>query len=173
MLSMCTLLWPNGNFFDHALVLFPAYSFSVCLIFLEFFIWLTLRNLITLSQCFSSNKCHMRNTFMALFCRAMCLIDFGLPVGDDDDTNLANGQDLALTKLHSTPANGTLKRKPIGNDLDMKQNGRKNFEFCAFRDPVLFVGHLSRTSTLIIDKPWIQVVKTLDALPVHRRIFGT
>ncbi|XP_009612217.1 WD repeat-containing protein PCN-like [Nicotiana tomentosiformis] len=105
--------------------------------------------------------------------RAMCLIDFGLPVGDDDDTNLANGQDLALTKLHSTPANGTLKRKPIGNDLDMKQNGRKNFEFCAFRDPVLFVGHLSRTSTLIIDKPWIQVVKTLDALPVHRRIFGT
>ncbi|KAK4374360.1 hypothetical protein RND71_005037 [Anisodus tanguticus] len=106
--------------------------------------------------------------------RAMCLIDFGSPVGDDDDTDLANGQDLALKKLHNgTPANGTLKRKLKGNDLDLKQNGRKNFEFCAFRDPVLFVGHLSRTSTLIIDKPWIQVVKTLDASPVHRRIFGT
>lgn len=104
----------------------------------------------------------------------MCLIDFGLPVGDDDDTDLANGQDLALKKLHnSSPANGTLKRKLKGNDLDLKQNGRKNFEFCAFRDPVLFVGHLSKTSTLIIDKPWIQVVKTLDAPPVHRRIFGT
>ncbi|KAL3351649.1 hypothetical protein AABB24_019965 [Solanum stoloniferum] len=106
--------------------------------------------------------------------RAMCLIDFGLPVGDDDETDLANSQDLALKKLHnSSPANGTLKRKLKGNDLDLKQIGRKNFEFCAFRDPVLFVGHLSRTSTLIIDKPWIQVVKTLDAPPVHRRIFGT
>ncbi|XP_059287416.1 WD repeat-containing protein PCN-like [Lycium ferocissimum] len=106
--------------------------------------------------------------------RAMCLIDFGLPVGDDDDIDLANSQDLALKKLHnSSAANGTLKRKLKGNDLDSKQNGRKNFEFCAFRDPVLFVGHLSRTSTLIIDKPWIQVVKTLDAPPVHRRIFGT
>ncbi|MCD7470106.1 hypothetical protein HAX54_009687 [Datura stramonium] len=106
--------------------------------------------------------------------RAMCLIDFGLPVGDDDDSDLANAQDLALKKLHnSSPANGTLKRKLKGNDLDLKQNGRKNFEFCAFRDPVLFVGHLSRTSTLIIDKPWIQVVKTLDAPPIHRRIFGT
>lgn len=108
---------------------------------------------------------------MVFFCRAMCLIDFGLPVGDDDDTDLANDQDLVLKKLYnSSPANGTLKRKLKGNDLDY---GRKNFEFCAFRDPVLFVGHLSKTSTLIIDKPWIQVVKTLDAQPVHRRIFGT
>ncbi|KAF3621835.1 putative cirhin-like isoform 2 [Capsicum annuum] len=106
--------------------------------------------------------------------RAMCLIDFELPIGDDHDTDVANGQDLALKKLHnSSPAKGTLKRKLKGNDLDLKQIGRKNFEFCAFRDPVLFVGHLSRTSTLIIDKPWIQVVKTLDAQPVHRHIYGT
>lgn len=111
---------------------------------------------------------------MVLFCRAMCLIDFELPIGDDHDTDVANGQDLALKKLHnSSPAKGTLKRKLKGNDLDLKQIGRKNFEFCAFRDPVLFVGHLSRTSTLIIDKPWIQVVKTLDAQPVHRHIYGT
>ncbi|KAK6792666.1 hypothetical protein RDI58_011747 [Solanum bulbocastanum] len=105
--------------------------------------------------------------------RAMCLIDFGKPVDDDDEADLANGQDLASKKLYSTLVNGSLKRKLKGSDLETKLNGRKNFEFIAFRDPVLFVGHLSKTSTLIIDKPWIQVVKSFDTTPVHRHIFGT
>ncbi|XP_055833953.1 WD repeat-containing protein PCN-like [Solanum dulcamara] len=109
--------------------------------------------------------------------RAMCLIDFGKPVDGDDEADLANGQDLASKKLHSTlvngSVNGSLKRKLKGSDLETKQNGRKNFEFHAFRDPVLFVGHLSKTSTLVIDKPWIQVVKSFDTTPVHRHIFGT
>ncbi|XP_057776544.1 WD repeat-containing protein PCN-like [Salvia miltiorrhiza] len=100
--------------------------------------------------------------------RAMCLIDFGMPVDrDDDTTDLANG--LGLTrKVHS---NGVLKRKLQG--LETKHGGRKNFEFCAFRDPVLFVEHLSKNSLLVIDKPWMQVVGTFDAQPVHRHIFGT
>ncbi|KAK4722657.1 hypothetical protein R3W88_012890 [Solanum pinnatisectum] len=105
--------------------------------------------------------------------RAMCLIDFGKPVDGDDEADLANGQDLASKKLYSTLVNGSLKRKLKGSDLETKLNGRKNFEFHAFRDPVLFVGHLSKTSTLIIDKPWIQVVKSFDTTPVHRHIFGT
>ncbi|CAN4122544.1 unnamed protein product [Withania somnifera] len=95
--------------------------------------------------------------------RAMCLIDFGKPMDGDDEADLANGQDLASKKLHSTR----------GSELETKHVGRKNFEFCSFRDPVLFVGHLSKTSTLIIDKPWIQVVKSFDTTPVHRHIFGT
>lgn len=105
--------------------------------------------------------------------RAMCLIDFGKPVDGDDEADLANGQDLASKKLYSTLVNGGMKRKLKGSDLETKLNGRKNFEFHAFRDPVLFVGHLSKTSTLIIDKPWIQVVKSFDTTPVHRHIFGT
>lgn len=100
--------------------------------------------------------------------RAMCLIDFGMPIDGDDDNDFANGQDLALRKLQI----GKLKRKLKGHELETKQYGRKNFEFCAFRDPVLFVGHLSKNSLLIIDKPWLQVVKTLDAPPVHRHIYG-
>ncbi|KAI3460141.1 hypothetical protein Pfo_016804 [Paulownia fortunei] len=99
--------------------------------------------------------------------RAMCLIDFGMPVDRDDDIDLANGQGLSR-KLHS---NGVLKRKL--HELETKHSGRKNFEFCAFRDPVLFVDHLSKNSLLVIDKPWIQVVDTFDAQPVHRHIFGT
>lgn len=100
----------------------------------------------------------------------MCLIDFGMPVDREDDTELANGEDLALRMLQ---CNGKLKRKLKDYDLETRQSGRKNFEFCAFRDPVLFVGHLSRNSLLVIDKPWMQVVKTLDTEPVHRHIFGT
>lgn len=99
--------------------------------------------------------------------RAMCLIDFGMPVDKDDDSDLANGQAL-MKKVHS---NGGLKRKL--NGLETKHGGRKNFEFCAFRDPVLFVEHLSKNSLLVIDKPWVQVVDTFDAEPVHRHIFGT
>ncbi|KAH6781137.1 Transducin family protein / WD-40 repeat family protein [Perilla frutescens var. hirtella] len=96
--------------------------------------------------------------------RAMCLIDFGMPVDRDDD--LANGQGI-MKKVHS---NGVLKRKLHGLE---KHGARKNFEFCAFRDPVLFVEHLSKNSLLVIDKPWMQVVDTLDAQPVHRHIFGS
>ncbi|KAL0432589.1 UNVERIFIED_CONTAM: WD repeat-containing protein PCN [Sesamum latifolium] len=47
--------------------------------------------------------------------RAMCMIDFGMPVDRDDDTDLANGQGLTR-KLHS---NGALKRKLHG--LESKQ----------------------------------------------------
>ncbi|MFS7946751.1 hypothetical protein Hanom_Chr06g00539991 [Helianthus anomalus] len=46
----------------------------------------------------------------------------------------------------------------------------KNFEFCAFREPVVFAGHLSRDSVSAIEKPWMQVVKGFNAKPVHRYI---
>ncbi|XP_073019632.1 WD repeat-containing protein PCN-like isoform X1 [Primulina eburnea] len=101
--------------------------------------------------------------------RAMCLIDFGLPVDRDDDVEFANDQGLTR-KLHS---NGVLKHKRKVHELETKHGGRKNFEICPFRDPVLFVEHLSKNSLLVIDKPWIQVVKTFDTQPVHRHIFGT
>ncbi|CAA0809060.1 Transducin family protein / WD-40 repeat family protein [Striga hermonthica] len=99
--------------------------------------------------------------------RAMCLIDFGMPVDKEDYADVANEQGLTR-KLHS---NGVLKRKL--HELETKNGGRKNFEFCAFRDPVLYVEHLSKNSLLVIDKPWIGVLDTLDTQPVHRHVFGT
>ena len=103
----------------------------------------------------------------------MCLIDFGMPVDRDDESDLVNGQGSTFRKLTSSPMNGKLKRKRIDCQTEAaKLKSRKNFEFFAFRDPVLFIGHLSKNSVLIMDKPWIEVVKTLGA-PVHRHIFGT
>ncbi|XP_028110446.1 uncharacterized protein LOC114308961 [Camellia sinensis] len=55
-----------------------------------------------------------------------------------DDNDLANGHDPVLKKLQNSPINGRLKRKYKGHELETKHNGRKNFEFCASRDPVLF-----------------------------------
>lgn len=103
----------------------------------------------------------------------MCLIDFGKPVEREDEIELANGQDTALRNLQNTPIKGRLKRIFRDGQTETKLNSRKNFEFFSFRNPVLFIGHLSKNSLLILDKPWMEVVKTLDAAPVHRHVFGT
>ncbi|GKV07473.1 hypothetical protein SLEP1_g19248 [Rubroshorea leprosula] len=104
--------------------------------------------------------------------RAMCSIDFGKPVDQDDDSNLVNGQVSMLQKSQCS-ANGKRKHSSIDCQTEAKHMGRKNFEFFAFRDPVLFIGHLSKHSILIVDKPWMEVVKTLEAQPLHRHIFGS
>lgn len=111
--------------------------------------------------------------FQSFLCsRAMCLIDFGMPV-DRDESELVNGQDTAPRNLQSTPIKGRLKRILRDGQTETKLGVRKNFEFFSFRNPVLFIGHLSKNSLLIIDKPWLEVVKTFSTSPVHRHIFGT
>lgn len=95
------------------------------------------------------------------------MIDFMKPVDTDEDPDMLNIR--GLTK--KVRSNGSLKRKQ--QELDPKHGGRKNFDFVRFRDPVLFIEHLSVTSLLVIDKPWMQVVDTFDTKPVHRHIFGT
>ncbi|XP_068642656.1 WD repeat-containing protein PCN-like [Aristolochia californica] len=104
--------------------------------------------------------------------RAMCLIDFGMPVMKSDDSDLINSQDLPSKKSSDSSANGQVKRKRKDLDQETMLHVKQNFDFLSFRDPVLFVGHLSEDSLLIIDKPWLDVVKTFDT-PVHRHIFGT
>jgi U3 small nucleolar RNA-associated protein 4 len=108
------------------------------------------------------------STVIIYSARAMCMIDFGMPIEDHECES-----DLAIRKLQNSAMKEHLKRKLRAQELEIKQAGRKNFEFCAFRDPVLFVGHISKNSVLIIDKPWLQVVKTFETQPVHRHIYGT
>ncbi|GAB4841396.1 hypothetical protein Ancab_022125 [Ancistrocladus abbreviatus] len=104
--------------------------------------------------------------------RAMCMIDFEKPVDWDDSSNIISGLDSLSKKLISSPMNGRLKRKLRDHNLKTKHFGKKNFEFFAFRDPVLFIGHLTKNSVLVVDKPWSEVVKSFDA-PVHKHIYGT
>ncbi|KAF5200850.1 Wd repeat-containing protein pcn [Thalictrum thalictroides] len=104
--------------------------------------------------------------------RAMCLIDFGMPVEKEDGSYLTNGLDATLKKLQNTFTNTGLKRKRKEAGLDHNNKVKTNFEFGAFKDPVLFVGHLSKDSLFVIEKPWRDVIQKFDA-PVHRHIFGS
>lgn len=106
----------------------------------------------------------------------MCLIDFGMPVERDDSsdqvtTDMLSGLDSVSKKLLSS--NGTLKRKLQQPDMYIKLYGRRNFEFFQFKHPVLFVGHLSKSSLIVVDKPWLEVVKSFNSQPIHRHIYGT
>ncbi|CAL0322514.1 unnamed protein product [Lupinus luteus] len=90
--------------------------------------------------------------------RAMCLIDFGLPV-EQDDNDMLNVQDPRVKTLQN---------------LSVKKKIRyKNFNVLPFENPVLFLAYMSKSSFFMIDKPWLEVVKSLEAPPVHRHIFGT
>lgn len=130
----------------------------------------------------------------------MCLIDFGKPVDGGDSAQLTNEQGRKIRKLQNGKLNnlqmpegydevtltngqelyaplkklqnGRLKRKFKVHEVETREGGTGNFKFAYFRDPVLFVGHLSRNSLLIMEKPWMEVVRTFDA-PVHRHIYGT
>ncbi|KAI3974625.1 hypothetical protein MKX01_029615 [Papaver californicum] len=104
--------------------------------------------------------------------RAMCFIDFGKPVvQDDDDNSLANGLlDSSSEVSQDVVANGNGKA-----NHKRKRESKKNFNFnfSPFKDPALFVGHLSDSSVLVIEKPWREVVQSFEAPPVHRHIYGT
>ena len=105
----------------------------------------------------------------------MCLIDFEIPVERDDSNSdlvpieMLNSLDSVSKKLNS---NGRLKRKLQQTDMYIKLYGRRNFEFFEFRHPVLFVSHASKSSLLVVDKPWLEVVKSLNSQPIQRHIYG-
>jgi U3 small nucleolar RNA-associated protein 4 len=116
--------------------------------------------------------CHMiemtlKVHFSSFPFRAMCFIDFGLPVVQDGQ--LPNG--VVAEKIDSQKgSNKKLKRK--AREEELRQEIRNNFDFFAFKDPVLFVGHLSDNSVLMVEKRWMDVVEGFGA-PVHRHIYGT
>ncbi|KAL6637797.1 hypothetical protein ACP70R_025369 [Stipagrostis hirtigluma subsp. patula] len=100
--------------------------------------------------------------------RAMCFIDFGLPV--IEDVQLPNGSAGPAEKTDSQKSAKSKQKRKAHEEL--KQERRNNFDFFAFKDPVLFVGHLLDSSILIVEKRWMDVVEGFGA-PVHRHIYGT
>ncbi|KAF2579348.1 hypothetical protein F2Q68_00002197 [Brassica cretica] len=111
--------------------------------------------------------------------RAKCLIDFGKPVEEDEENDLPNGNlskslEGKLVNMGLKLGKGTNRKRRLEEyQLEAKSKERKNFEILPSKHPVLFVGHLSKNSIMVIEKPWIEVVKSLDTQPVDRHIFGT
>ncbi|KAF3322914.1 cirhin-like protein [Carex littledalei] len=119
---------------------------------------------------------HAHSSVIVYSSRAMCFIDFSMPIDavvqdKDKITNL----ELSLDKFGTNkPAKLNLERKRRRKNINIDEGSRqcKNFDFYAFEHPVLFVNHLSEGSLFILDKKWMDVVKTFDA-PVHKHVYGT
>ncbi|KAI3849570.1 hypothetical protein MKW92_028189 [Papaver armeniacum] len=104
--------------------------------------------------------------------RAMCFIDFEkLLAQDGHDNCLANGVlDSSSEVSQDVAANGNGK---VNHKRKRENQKNLNFNFSPFKDPALFVGHLSESSVLVIEKPWREVVQSFEAPPVHKHIYGT
>ncbi|KAI3951256.1 hypothetical protein MKW92_035487 [Papaver armeniacum] len=101
--------------------------------------------------------------------RAMCFIDFGKLLAQDDDEN--NGVlDSSSEVSQDVVANGNGK---VNHKRKRESQENLNVNFSPFKDPALFVGHLSESSVLVIEKPWREVVQSFEAPPVHKHIYGT
>jgi U3 small nucleolar RNA-associated protein 4 len=111
------------------------------------------------------------------FFRAMCFIDFSKPVDSVvKEKDRITHMELSLDKFGTTkPTKLNLERKRRRKDIISDENSRlcKNFDFYAFEHPVLFVSHLSDGSLLSLEKKWMDVVKTFEALPIHKHVYGT
>jgi len=77
----------------------------------------------------------------------MCLIDFGLSL-EQDDSDVLDIQDSTVQNL-------------------------QNFNVLPLDNPVLFLAYMSKNSFFMVDKPWLEVVKSLEASPIHRHVFGS
>ncbi|KAL1315512.1 WD repeat-containing protein PCN isoform X1 [Arachis hypogaea] len=93
--------------------------------------------------------------------RAMCLIDFGLPV-EQDESDMLNAQESLTRNLQQNFTN-----------VKKRTKYRRNFDVFSLDNPVLFLAHVSKNSFFMVEKPWLEVVKRLEAPPVHKHIFGT
>ena len=95
--------------------------------------------------------------------RAMCFIDFKMPV-PEEEVSLLNADEEAIVSNRavnsSTHQNGSFKES------------HRNFIMVPFKDPVLFMGHLSDKSIVIVEKPWLEAISQLPP-PVYRHLYGT
>ncbi|KAG0557990.1 hypothetical protein KC19_11G171000 [Ceratodon purpureus] len=108
---------------------------------------------------------------------AMCHIDFSQPIGDEvegTEEDSAGGKVVGNGKLH-VGANGNGN----GNGVDLKVSSRssraresKSLVVVNMKDLVLFLGHTGPNSVLIVEKPWLEVLRQFPA-PVARHVYGS
>ena len=100
------------------------------------------------------------------------MIEFGKPKEQGEEMDLSERVEdriasIGLKKL----GNGTRKRRLEEYQKESKSNEREENE--TSKHPVLYLKHLSKNAILVVEKPWIEVIKSLDSQPVHRHIYGT
>ena len=129
----------------------------------------------------------------------MCRIDFSQPIADEvaemeedlvvkaigngkahDDDSHENGNGNGNGKVHG---NGAIVKVSSGSHSEARESKSlvgsssgggesKSLKVVKLKDPVLFLGHTGPNSLLIVEKPWLEVLRQFPA-PVHRRLYGT
>ncbi|KAJ4916699.1 transducin family protein / WD-40 repeat family protein [Raphanus sativus] len=113
--------------------------------------------------------------------RAKCLIEFGKPTEQGEEMDLTFGSNLsdkvegriASIGLEKLGSENRKRRLEEYKKESKKGKERESFEMGTWKHPVLYLRHLSKSATLVVEKPWMEVIKGLDSQPVHRHIFGT
>lgn len=106
--------------------------------------------------------------------RAKCLMEFGKLVEQEGETDLPydNLSEKVAGKIASIGlkmGNGRTRKRR----LEEYQIEKKKFKMGPSKHPVLYLDHVSKDAILVVEKPWVEVIKSLDTQPVDRHIFGT
>jgi len=110
----------------------------------------------------------------------MCLIDFRLPVKQDEGemfhTREPDEGEMFRTResvVKNSPNFNIKKRTKFRKNIEVLPKSFENFEVLPFeKDRVLYLSHISNNHFFMIEKPWSDVVSSLDVQPVHRHIYG-
>ncbi|XP_058725108.1 WD repeat-containing protein PCN-like [Vicia villosa] len=116
------------------------------------------------------------SSVMVYSSRAMCLIDFGLPVNQDEGEKLHTQDSIVKSSPKINGKKRTKFRKNFDNVevLPLEKKNFDNFEVLPLeKDRVLYLSHISNSLFFMIEKPWSDVVNSLEVQPVHRHIYGT
>lgn len=120
------------------------------------------------------------SSVMVYSSRAMCLIDFRLPVKPDEGemfhTRESDESEMFRTResvVKNSPNFKVKKRTKFRKNIEVLPKSFENFEVLPFeKDRVLYLSHISNNHFFMIEKPWSDVVSSLDVQPVHRHIYG-
>lgn len=124
-------------------------------------------------------------TVLGLICSAMCHIDFSQPIGDEagpmEEESGKGPKAISNGKVHEgANSNGILvegssRTSSVRESKTLvTSNGSesKSLVVVNMKNPVLFLGHTGRNSVLIVEKPWLEVLRQFPA-PVSRHVYGS
>ena len=105
----------------------------------------------------------------------MCHIDFSQPIGDEVEGTQEDsvGEKVVGNGKVHVGSNGN------GHGAVLKVSSRssrarvsKSLVVVNMKDLVLFLGHTGPNSVLIVEKPWLEVLRQFPA-PVSRHVYGS
>lgn len=100
----------------------------------------------------------------------MCQVDFSKPVRDSTAAK-ANG---SATDAHAPDdsGHGGLPNGDGSGPSCSSRDAEGNFILAKFHEPVLFLDFFSENQVVVVEKPWLDVLRQMPP-PVFRHLYGT